>query len=113
MVQNERRRREIAEEFIMPRYDTTTSLDLQVLFSGSAGKTAALGRKLPLTNESYCISILIQSERRRAMEWQIDDSRPIWMQLSEQLTRRIVSGQYPKGTRLPSVRELAAEAGVN
>lgn len=47
------------------------------------------------------------------MEWQIDDSRPIWMQLSEQLTRRIVSGQYPKGTRLPSVRELAAEAGVN
>ena len=47
------------------------------------------------------------------MEWQIDDSRPIWMQLSERLTRRIVSGQYPKGTRLPSVRELAAEAGVN
>lgn len=26
---------------------------------------------------------------------------------------RIVSGQYPAGVKLPSVRELAAEAGVN
>ena len=47
------------------------------------------------------------------MEWKMDGSRPIWIQLYEQLTRRIVSGQYPVGTRVPSVRELAAEAGVN
>ena len=26
------------------------------------------------------------------MEWKLDDSRPIWMQLEEQLTRRILSG---------------------
>ena len=47
------------------------------------------------------------------MDWSIDSARPIWIQLSEQLTRRIVSGQYPMGARLPSVRELAEEAGVN
>ena len=47
------------------------------------------------------------------MDWSIDSARPIWIQLSEQLTRRIVSGQYPMSARLPSVRELAEEAGVN
>ena len=40
-------------------------------------------------------------------------SRPIWMQLQEQLTRRILSGWYKAGEKLPSVRDLAAEAGVN
>ena len=41
------------------------------------------------------------------------NDRPIWVQLIEQLTRRIVSGEYPPGARVPSVRDLAAEAGVN
>ena len=47
------------------------------------------------------------------MEWVIEDNRPIWAQLQEQLTLRILSGIYPPGSRLPSVRDLAAEAGVN
>lgn len=47
------------------------------------------------------------------MEWRLDDDRPIWQQLSQQLTRRIITGVYPPGSKLPSVRELAAEAGVN
>lgn len=47
------------------------------------------------------------------MEWCIDGSRPIWQQLQEQLTLRIITGEYPMGSRLPSVRDLAAEAGVN
>ncbi len=47
------------------------------------------------------------------MQWKLTDDRPIWMQLTEQLTERIVSGVYPLGSRMPSVRELAAEAQVN
>ena len=47
------------------------------------------------------------------MDWKLDDGRPIWPQLSQQLARRIIAGVYPPGGRLPSVRELAAEAGVN
>lgn len=35
------------------------------------------------------------------------------MQLEEQLTRRILSGWYKAGEKLPTVRDLAAEAGVN
>lgn len=47
------------------------------------------------------------------MEWRLLDSRPIWIQLHEQITERIISGMYPMGEKLPSVRELASEAGVN
>lgn len=44
---------------------------------------------------------------------QVDDTRPIWVQLIDELTHRIVAGDWPPGARIPSVRDLAAEAGVN
>ena len=47
------------------------------------------------------------------MEWKILDDRPIWIQLSEQIAARIAAGVYGVGERLPSVREFAADAGVN
>ena len=47
------------------------------------------------------------------MDWNLTGDRPIWLQLAEQMERRILTGVYPPGSRLPSVRELAAEAGVN
>ena len=47
------------------------------------------------------------------MPWEFVDHLPIYAQLVEQLKRRIVTGDYPPGSKLPSVRELAAEAAVN
>ena len=47
------------------------------------------------------------------MAWSFKEDRPIYTQLLEQIQARIVTGQYKIGERLPSVRELAAEAGVN
>ena len=47
------------------------------------------------------------------MEWNITGGRPIWQQLKEQIAVGIVTGKYPPGSKLPSVRELAVDAGVN
>lgn len=47
------------------------------------------------------------------MDWVFTDDRPIWQQIVEQMTLRILKGEYPPGERLPGVRELAAQAGVN
>lgn len=47
------------------------------------------------------------------MGWQLDKDRPIYMQLVEELQSRIVSGRYPPGSKIASVRDLAAEAAVN
>ena len=42
-----------------------------------------------------------------------DPRQPIWLQLVHEFTRRIATGQWPAGERVPSVRDLAAELGVN
>ena len=47
------------------------------------------------------------------MAWDLDADRPIYAQLVERIQMQIVSGQYPAGGKLPSVRELAAVAAVN
>ena len=47
------------------------------------------------------------------MGWEFDSKRPIYLQLVEQLQSRIVSGTYPPGGRMDTVRELAADAAVN
>lgn len=43
----------------------------------------------------------------------IDDSRPIWVQLVDEFRRRIASSEWQAGAKVPSVRELALELGVN
>ena len=47
------------------------------------------------------------------MVWNLDSDRPIYAQLLERIQLQIVSGTYGPGDKLPSVRELAAEASVN
>lgn len=47
------------------------------------------------------------------MQWQLRGDRPIYQQIMEKLTEQIVSGQLSAGDKVPPVRELAAQAGVN
>ena len=47
------------------------------------------------------------------MKWTIRGDAPVYAQLLEQITLAIIRGDYPPGERIPSVRELSAEAGVN
>ena len=47
------------------------------------------------------------------MAWILDGDRPIYAQIIDELQMRIIAGIYVAGDRLPSVRELAAEAAVN
>lgn len=47
------------------------------------------------------------------MPWNLDHERPIYAQLIEQISLHIITGRYQPGERLPSVRDLAAEASVN
>lgn len=47
------------------------------------------------------------------MLWKVDENKPIYPQLMEEIIKRIITGKYPIGERLPSVRDLAEEASVN
>ena len=47
------------------------------------------------------------------MPWELDNDRPIYLQLMERIQQDIVSGVYKAGDKLPSVRDLAIDAAVN
>ena len=47
------------------------------------------------------------------MDWVFRGDLPIYSQLVEQIKLGIVSGSFLPGERLASVRDMAAEAGVN
>lgn len=47
------------------------------------------------------------------MEWQIDNNKPVYIQLVEQLKMKIISGEIELDSKLDSVRSLAADAMVN
>ena len=47
------------------------------------------------------------------MEWNFKNGIPIYTQIVDEMTMRIASGGYAPGDKLPSVRDLAMDAGVN
>lgn len=44
---------------------------------------------------------------------EFDNSRPIWMQLVAEFSRRIAIGKWQPGARIEGVRDLAVVLGVN
>ncbi len=47
------------------------------------------------------------------MQWKFEGSRPVYLQIMEQVRRAVLTGEYPPGSRIPPVRELAVQANVN
>lgn len=47
------------------------------------------------------------------MTWKFDEKSPIYVQLAQRVKMKILSGELKSGQQLPTVRELAEEAGVN
>ena len=47
------------------------------------------------------------------MPWELDNDRPIYLQLMERIRHDIISGVYKPGDKIPSVRDLALDAAVN
>lgn len=47
------------------------------------------------------------------MQWDLSSDKPVYLQLVEQIQAGIISGLYKPGDKLPSVRDLAAQATVN
>ncbi len=54
-----------------------------------------------------------QTMKKPESEWHLTNDRPVFIQIMEKLKRDIVTGSYRPGDKLPSVRELAAEAAGN
>lgn len=44
---------------------------------------------------------------------QFQDGKSIFLQIADSITEKVMSGEFPAGEKIPSVRELAASMGVN
>lgn len=44
---------------------------------------------------------------------EFDSSSPIYLQIADSVKRLIISGKWQKGEKIPPVRELALQMGVN
>ena len=42
-----------------------------------------------------------------------DEPKGIYLQIADQIRERVLEGDWPEGERIPSIRELAVELGVN
>ena len=47
------------------------------------------------------------------MSWIFTPDKPVFIQIADRMTRFIISGEYPAGTQIPTVRQIALEATVN
>lgn len=47
------------------------------------------------------------------MTWQFDNNLPIYIQIMDRIKLEIISKKLDTGEKLPSVRDLAEQAGVN
>lgn len=47
------------------------------------------------------------------MAWKFTTDRAVYLQIAERIEKAVLSGVYPPGGQIPSVRQLALEAAVN
>ena len=47
------------------------------------------------------------------MAWQFNNTQAVFIQIADRLRCDIVTGKYPPGTQIPTVRQLAFEVSVN
>lgn len=47
------------------------------------------------------------------MAWKFSGDRPVYLQIAERIEKAVLSGVYPPGEQIPSVRQLALDAAVN
>ena len=47
------------------------------------------------------------------MNWKFTGERPVYQQIVATIRAAILTGEYPPGMKIPSVRDLAAQAQVN
>ena len=65
--------------------------------------------------EEAAAAVVSAAEAEHASEFRINEKSvvPIWIQIRKRLVYLISAGKFERGEKLPSVRELSVELGVN
>lgn len=55
----------------------------------------------------------VYMEKHSWINVSVADPRPLYLQIMEQIKRRVAVGDLPPGTELPSIRQLAADLNIS
>jgi DNA-binding transcriptional regulator YhcF (GntR family) len=56
---------------------------------------------------------VVQIKRKGGLIMEFKNTKAIFLQIADTISEKIIEGKYPPGEKIPSVRDLAAEMGVN
>jgi len=56
---------------------------------------------------------LVQLKREGGLKMEFKNTKGIFLQIADSISEKVMEGKYPPGEKIPSVRDLAAEMGVN
>lgn len=56
---------------------------------------------------------MVQIKGEGGLNMEFKNTKGIFLQIADSLSEKVMEGKYPPGEKIPSVRDLAAELGVN
>lgn len=56
---------------------------------------------------------MVQIKREGGIIMEFKNTKGIFLQIADSISEKVMEGKYPPGEKIPSVRELASEMGVN
>ncbi|MCK9414657.1 MAG: GntR family transcriptional regulator [Prolixibacteraceae bacterium] len=56
---------------------------------------------------------MVRIKREGGLAMEFRNTKGIFLQIADSISEKVIGGQYPPGEKIPSVRDLALEMGVN
>jgi DNA-binding transcriptional regulator YhcF (GntR family) len=56
---------------------------------------------------------MVWFQREGCLTMEFKNNKGIFLQIADSISEKVIGGQYPPGEKIPSVRDLASEMGVN
>jgi GntR family transcriptional regulator len=56
---------------------------------------------------------VVQVKREGGITMEFKNAKGIFLQIADSISEKVMEGKYPPGEKIPSVRDLATEMGVN
>ena len=61
----------------------------------------------------FACHCLVQIKREGGLIMEFKNTKGIFLQIADSISEKVIAGDYPPGEKIPSVRDLATEMGVN
>ena len=94
-------------------YNPVDNKVLSIRIRDESEFAAFLALPLTLINLSISCYCIFQAKGEGGLIMEFKNNKGIFLQIADNISEKVMEGKYPPGEKIPSVRDLAAEMGVN